>query len=179
MKRKRLSYDTWKCILSKEISGKHMGEEWFSGYIGLIRMQKVNGEQHWEVAGKDIVVCDNGFRWLTVLPENDWYCMTAILNEKEEAVVWYIDMIAGQGIDPDGMPYFDDLYLDLVVLPDGTVVVDDMDELEEAFESGDITREQLELALKTGERLKKEIAEDMDGFLKNTKRCYEAVKSGT
>ena len=39
-------------------------------------------------------------------------------------------MIAKQGIDYDGVPYFDDLYLDLVVYPDGTIVVDDMDELE-------------------------------------------------
>ena len=38
-----------------------------------------------------------------------------------------------QGIDADGIPYFDDLYLDLVVYPGGTIIVDDMDELEEAL----------------------------------------------
>lgn len=178
MKRSRVSYDEWNCMTSKERSGKHIRENWFSGYLGLTRMNEVNGEQHWTVAGKDVVVCDNGFRWLTVLPENDWYCITAMMNEKEEIAVWYIDMIADQGIDPDGVPYFDDLYLDLVVLPDGTIVVDDMDELEDALKSGDITQEQFGLALKTGERLKKEIAGNMDGFLRYTKRCYEEIKNG-
>lgn len=42
----------------------------------------------------------------------------------------------------DGAPYFDDLYLDLVVYPDGTVIVDDMDELEEALLEKGITQEQ-------------------------------------
>ena len=44
-----------------------------------------------------------------------------MMNEEEEILLWYIDMIAAQGIDADGIPYFDDLYLDLVVYPDGTV----------------------------------------------------------
>ena len=51
----------------------------------------------------------------------------------------YIDMIAGQGKDVDGIAYIDDLYLDLVAYPDGTVLEDDMDELEEALRNGDIS----------------------------------------
>lgn len=35
--------------------------------------------------------------------------------------------------DPNGVPYFNDLCLDLIVYPDGTIVVDDMDELEEHY----------------------------------------------
>ena len=38
-------------------------------------------------------------------------------------------MIAEQGSDADGVPYFLDLYLDLVVYPNGEIKVDDMDEL--------------------------------------------------
>ena len=68
MKRSRVTYDEWKCMTSKERSGKQIREDWFSGYLGLIRMNEVDGAQHWTVAVKDIVVCDNGFRWLTVLP---------------------------------------------------------------------------------------------------------------
>ena len=82
--------------------------------------------------GEDMVVCDKGIKWMSILPQNDFYCITAMMNEKEEILVWYVDMIESQGTDSDDIPYFIDLYLDLVVYPDGTIMVDDMDELEEA-----------------------------------------------
>mgnify|MGYP003254487372 CR=1 FL=1 len=66
--------------------------------------------------------------------------------------LWYIDMIAGQGIDVHNVPYLDDLYL--IVYPDGTIIVDDMDELEEALVKGRITREQFSLAIETSNRIR-------------------------
>ena len=42
-------------------------------------------------------------------------------------------MIDTQGYDDDGVPYFYDLYLDLIVYPDGNIVTDDMDELQGAL----------------------------------------------
>jgi len=79
-------------------------------------------------------------------------------------VVWYIDMIAGQGKDIDGVAYIDDLYLDLVVYPDGTVLEDDMDELEEALRSGDISKELFELAIETCNKLKTGLLRDIEKF---------------
>ena len=70
-----------------------------------------------------------------------------MMDENGKVLLWYIDMTAKQGIDVDGVPYFDDLYLDLVVYPDGTIIVDDMDELEEALSKKDITQEQFFLPL--------------------------------
>ena len=63
-------------------------------------------------------------------------------------------MIASQDIDGDDIPYFYDLYLDLVVYPDGTIIEDDMDELQTALEKGDITQQQFLLALNTSDKLK-------------------------
>lgn len=42
-------------------------------------------------------------------------------------------MIVEQGIDTDGIPYFENLYLDLVVYSNGTIKVDDMDEIEKCI----------------------------------------------
>lgn len=87
-----------------------------------------------------------------------------MLNEDNEILLWYIDMIADRGIDIDGIPYFDDLYLDLVVYPDGTIVEDDRDELEEALFSKDITQEQFELALETSQKVQKGLLSDVSLF---------------
>ena len=155
MKRSRLSYDEWKCIKSKKQSGKEVNTDSFEGYVGLIEIEDVSEKQIWRFNEQDI---------------------TAMMNEKNEILLWYIDMIAGQGTDEDGVLFFDDLYLDLVVYPDGTIIVDDMDELEEALVMGDITQKQFELAISTSEKLKCGLLSDIKKFEEYTLKCFEWVK---
>ena len=50
------------------------------------------------------------------------------------------------GLDQRNVPYFEDLYLDVVVSPDGAFEVLDADELEEALNSGAISQAQFDLA---------------------------------
>ena len=175
MKRSRLSYDEWKCITSKELSGKQVCTDFFNGYIGLIQIKEVSEIQKWKFNSEEFVVCEQGFKWLSILPRDNFYCITAMMDEKNNIAVWYIDMIASQGIDVDGVPYFDDLYLDLVVYPNGKVMVDDMDELEEALRQGDITQEQFTLAINTAEDLKRGWLSDIDSFRADTMKFYEIM----
>ena len=176
MKRSRLSYDEWKCIIAKGIFGKTVNSELLNGYIGLIDIKEVSEIQTWKFNGEDIVVCDKGRKWLSILPQNDWYCITAMMDEKWNTILWYIDMIASQGIDVDGVPYFDDLYLDLVVYPDGTVIVDDMDELEEALSKKDITQDQYHLAIETSHRLQQGMLSNIPSLIEYTRKCYELME---
>ena len=176
MKRSRLSYDEWKCIISKDIFGRRVNSELLNGYIGLIDIKEVSEAQIWKFNGEDIVVCDKGRKWISILPQDDWYCITAMMDEEGNILLWYIDMIANQGIDADGMPYFDDLYLDLVVYPDGTIVVDDMDELEDALSKRDITQEQYNLAIETSNRWRRGMLNNISSFTEYTRKCYEIVK---
>ena len=57
-------------------------------------------------------------------------------------------------------PYFIDCYLDLIIYPDGNIIVDDRDELDAALSEGDITEEQYNRALQTADKLQ-------NGLLKN------------
>ena len=97
------------------------------------------------------------------------------MNEKNDILVWYIDMIAKQGTDADGIPYFDDLYLDLVVYPNGEIKTDDMDELEEALRQKDITQEQFDLALHTAAALRDGLLSDIQAFVRYTEKCHEIL----
>ena len=54
---------------------------------------------------------------------------------------YYIDVAKEYEIDDRGLPYFDDLYLDVVLLPNGKMYILDEDELEDAYKSGDVTKE--------------------------------------
>lgn len=176
MYRCRITYDEWKCIVSKNRIGKEVDTAEYSGYVGLLDIHEVSQPQIWKYNGEDLVVCDNNYKWLTIMPQNDYYCITAMMNEKSEIQVCYIDMIAEQGYDQDKVPFFYDLYLDLVVYPDGTVIEDDMDELENALTVGDITQEQFDLAISTSDRLKNGLLGDIIAFKSYIQKLYDMVK---
>ena len=73
-------------------------------------------------------------------------------------------MIDTQGYDDDNVPYFYDLYLDLVVYPNGDIIVDDKDELEEALKNGEITKLQYDRALTTLQKLQEGLLSNMIKF---------------
>lgn len=175
MKRSNFTYSEWKCILKKDLRIVDVDTEEFKGHIGRLDILEVSEPQVWKFQGEDITVCDKGLKWLSILPKEDYYCITAMMNENCQVLLWYIDMIARQGVE-DGVPYFDDLYLDLVVYPDGTIVVDDFDELEEALENKDITEEQFQLAVETAKQLREGLLSDMKRLQEFTGRCLELVK---
>ncbi len=171
----RLNYDEWKCIVAKNRIGKTVDTSEFSGYVGILNISEVSEPQIWKYNGEDLVVCNNNYQWLTIMPKNDYYCITAMMNGKREIQVCYIDMIAEQGYDKDGVPYFYDLYLDLVVYPDGTIIEDDMDELQDALRKGDITKQQFDLALITSDKLQKELLSDSVAFRDYIQTMYDIV----
>lgn len=175
MKRSKLSYDEWKCIETKKLKGKRVNTDFFKGYIGILEIEKVTEKQIWRFNDEDIIVCDNGLKWLSILPQDDFYCITAMMNENNDILLWYIDMIAEQGIDEDSVPYFDDLYLDLVVYPTGMIKVDDMDELEEALARKEITEEQFNVAINTSNKLNNGLLSNIDTFVDFTMKCKEIV----
>ena len=147
----RLVYDEWKCMKSKEQKGKFIETDNFVGYIGDLRIHEVSEKQIWKYRDKDIVVCDNQYRWLSIMPKDDFYCITVMMNQLNEIQVCYIDMIESQGIDEDGIPYFID---------------DDRDELEDAFNQKEISGEQYERAIKTAQKLQHDMLNDYCMFEK-------------
>lgn len=175
MKRKSLSYASWTCMTSRDLSVRKISKP-FQGHVALLRINAVTEPQVWHWQGKALTVCDRGMAWLSMLPERGGLCITAQLNRDGTVALWYIDMIAGQGVDEAGVPWFDDLYLDLIVHPDGTMAVDDRDELDEALRQGDITEAQHRQALNVCEGLQKGLESGVQALQALTEQCYQFVK---
>ena len=64
----------------------------------------------------------------------------------------------------------------MVVYPDGTIIEDDMDELQTALEKGDITQQQFLLALNTSDKLKNGLLKDYVAFKSYVQKMYDMVK---
>lgn len=52
---------------------------------------------------------------------------------------------------------------------------DDMDELQEALSTKDITQEQFDLAIRTSRKLKQGLLSDVENFMEYTMNCYKMM----
>ena len=107
--------------------------------------------------GKVLGMSD-GYYIFEIVPKNDNYALRIFLDDKKQVIEYYFDIIKESGIDPESkIPYFNDLYLDVVLEPNSKPYVVDQDELDEALASNDITKEEYDLAIATKDKLLEEI----------------------
>ena len=116
--------------------------------------------------------------WLELVPDNASHIITAkyypegshdserknypvTSDEQYQPSVWYVDVIENTEYDDDGVMVYIDKYLDIIFFPEGEISISDMDELEEAYASGDIDKQQYEAALAEGELIQKKYCADI------------------
>lgn len=134
----------------KEYKNIQVDTEEFVGNISLIKINKVY--KNWYVDEEKRCILGNDFRWLVIFPKDEKYCITAMYNEERKIVEWYIDIAREIGVEND-IPYEDDLYLDVVILPDGKINLLDEDELEEAYNRYEVSKEEYDMAYKTANNI--------------------------
>lgn len=157
IKHVRMTFDGWnRSILKKRVYLSEDAENRYS----LIYIDRVKEKQVWEFLEGKPVVADDNFKWLVAAPKYENYVITMYMDQNMKTILWYIDMIDGQGIDEDGVYFYNDMFLDLIVLSSGEIIEDDRDEFERALIMGVISQEQYELVKKTALELKKKVCEN-------------------
>lgn len=177
MKKKRLNRDGWGFHLFPYYQMRVDCEE-FHGLVCLIRL--LDGEsQYWATpkAGR-IQVAGAGVTWLQMIPDDTHRVITVKyfpdgthdkerkhypnpFNKEYQPSIWYVDITDGIEFDENGVAVYIDKYLDVIFTPEGDIKVDDRDELDAAFASGELSREQYDAALKEGDSILKELCEDI------------------
>lgn len=153
MKRKFSDRANWRRIISKQFVSHYMDKPEFTGYVTLYTIERLREPLWKEYGGKRLCLADSGYTWLQYFPQDQHYIVTAMFDDKQRIIQWYIDVCKSQGVTEQGVPWFDDLFLDIVVLPTGAVFLMDEDELDDALSEGDITQEDYELATETARHL--------------------------
>lgn len=103
--------------------------------------------------------------------------MTAVINEKKEIVQWYFDITLANALTKDGVPYFDDLFLDVVVLPNKEIFVLDEDELLNALNNGNISEDDYRLARAELDKLHTTLAAGNNDLLKRWDADFKTLYS--
>ena len=81
-----------------------------------------------------------------------------MFNNNKEIVQWYFDITKQHGVDNRGIPFFDDLYLDVIVLPSSEILLLDEDELKEALDKKEIIKDEYDLAYREAKMLMEGVA---------------------
>ena len=106
-------------------------------------------------------IMDNNYKWLEFYDYSSKVRQLAVYDENNDIIEWYFDIAREIGKD-NGIPYEDDLYLDVVVRPNGEIILLDEDELQEAFEKREMTKEEYENAYKEAEQLMNKLKNNKD-----------------
>ena len=180
MNHKRLNRDQWGFQYYPYYQMR-IDHELFHGTACLIRL--TDGEKnYWETpkAGR-IQVTGEGMTWLELIPDDTRRVITTMYfpdgthdperkhypvtaDERYQPSIWYIDITEGTEFDEDGIAVFIDKYLDVIITPEGEVKVDDRDELDAAYASGELSKEQYDAALAEGEAILQAYGGDIRGL---------------
>jgi predicted RNA-binding protein associated with RNAse of E/G family len=161
MKRKFLSGIHWDFLDLYSSKHTHI-DDIFSGYISLIKINRIKRKIFIDYEQSETILLDDGYKCIMFLPDNEKWCVSAVYNPSNEIVEWYFDMIKESAVDEHGGPYYDDLYLDIAVSPDFRIEILDEDELREALELKEITKSDYDMAHDTCNKIIKEIITNRD-----------------
>ena len=156
MKRKTGDRAGWPRIVKQQYTQQVIENDVFQGYVTLLKFDEVLQPLWAKFTDEPICLVENGSYMLQHYPFNEGYALTTFISPTKEITQWYFDIIDHVGVE-EGIPYFDDLYLDLIVVPSGQLIEKDVDEVEQALLDGDISQKQYDKAWATFKKLKGDI----------------------
>lgn len=170
MRRRHANREEWQRLLSRRFAVRRVDRPDFHGYLSRLSIERVAEPLVVALNGSQYRLADAGFTWVQYVPDDGRHTLTALLDEQGEVIQWYVDVARRTGVDERGIPWWDDLFLDVVILPDGSIHLLDEEELDEALAAGEISEEDYELARAEAERVMTAIEEDRFTLLTEAKR---------
>lgn len=139
-------------------------------YIAGTYFKKIKEKKVIKVFNEDICVLDDGYLWITIIPMKENYALTIKADNKDKLIHFYFDITKENFLDEKNIPFFKDLYLDVIYDGDDRIEILDKDELEQALNEGDITIEDYNFAIKEAEYIKSILPENKYNLLKVANR---------
>lgn len=147
-------------------------EDFFKGYACFLKLQNIEKPLIVNNGKESICIRDNDYEWIEVYPDNGKYAITIMFDDNNNLIEWYFDISKEIGIE-NGIPYEDDLYLDMIITPNGEKIVIDENELLEARDNGDITQDDVDSAYQTLRELEVKYVSNIQELLKLTNYLNE------
>lgn len=146
IKRRLASRIPWPRILERRFTVQVINQPDYVGYVTLLCLDKVREPLWVKNQGQQLCIVDDGYSWLQQFPTGAQHTVTTQFDAQGQVVQWYIDICLQHGVDATGIPWWDDLFLDVIIFPNGQCHIVDGEELDVALQSGVIDESQHRLA---------------------------------
>ena len=88
-------------------------ETFFKGVVCFVKLQNVAKPKYIENGKEKLCIIDNGYSLIEAYPDNGKYALTIMFDNRGKLIEWYFDIAKSVGIE-NGIPFEDDLYLDIL-----------------------------------------------------------------
>ncbi len=154
---------------------KRIEKDYFTGYVCYVKIKNIDKPLIVTNDMGTLCIKDNNYKWIELYPDDGKYAITIMYDDNDNLIEWYFDISKNIGVE-NGIPYEDDLYLDMIITPEGKTIILDEEELLEAEKKKDITHEDVVSAYATLEHLKKKYVNDLEALKEFTKELKESFK---
>lgn len=174
MKIKYLDKRGWRRLLRSDYKEKIIDYDGGRVLVGLIDIHKVRSPLTVPILDEKVRVCDNHYKWLQIMSENRNYSITVMYDDNDEVLQYYFD-INVEHILELGNARRKDIYLDVLVLPDGRYELVDERDLKRAVKRGNITKDQHDYAYSVANELMDKIEADFSQFETFVHYCRKSL----
>lgn len=175
VKRRFADRRDWRRVLARRFSVHDVQSPEFTGVLTLLTIERVTEPLTMPLPSGPLTVAAPGYLWLQTFAPGAHHTVTTMFDAIGRPIQSYIDIIRGWERSPDGIPYWDDLYLDLVVTPQSSPILLDEPELEAAERAGIIGPEERIRAWQEVETVRGLLREGRLPVLESAARLRDAV----
>ena len=162
-------------------------DESLNSYITLKEVNDLTKPHKIPVNGRWITKLDKNYTILEYTPLDKLYNVRVHINDKEQILEYYFDIILQneiRKIEGKDIPFYNDLYLDVIYYQkvatqtDNFILLDDRDELKDALNDGKIDQEEYDLAYEVANSLMEELLTNNNIFVnRGLKDYYKYTKN--
>ena len=170
-------------ILMRNTYFEEVNDDRYVGYIGVTDIIYTSEEVYVPREGREPeCILASGMKRLRVFPTNANYTINAVYDSNFNFIEFYIDIVNKVGLNEEGIPYMEDLFLDVVFTHKDEIIILDEDELEEALDNNEISKDQYNMCLREKDKLvkllsNKEESEALKEYCRNQiLRLYSKLK---
>ena len=157
MKRKELGRYGWRNILERNDFHCCWEKNCQQGEAALIHIIKAAKTGIGQFRGEPVVIYQDDYHWLQIAMADCHWWLTVMVDSQGKITQYYFDITLENQLLGSRDSWFTDMYLDIVMMPDGRLDLLDADELDEALGCGEITEEQHRLAYAWAQELMAEL----------------------
>lgn len=139
-------------------------------YLTLKEFREVTAPYYMYINGELVKKIDKNFTLVEYTPLNENYNVRGMIDDKLNILEYYFDITDGNVVE-DGIPYYDDLYLDVVFYQECAtksstyINLEDRNDLSDALKSGQIDQEKYDFAYKVADKIMKELKNKTNKFV--------------